>query len=63
MSELVSTHIRNTVGKLALPHLSETIREHTRRAGEGKMGYLDALSPWCCPKNWPSRLRRQLRRT
>ncbi|MGV2919617.1 ATP-binding protein [Streptomyces alfalfae] len=43
MSELVSTRIRNTAGKLGLPHLAETIREHTRRADEGKMGYLDFL--------------------
>ncbi|MFI1760432.1 AAA family ATPase, partial [Streptomyces sp. NPDC020571] len=27
MSELVSTRIRNTAGKLGLPHLAETIRE------------------------------------
>ncbi|SEQ96087.1 ATP-binding protein [Streptomyces radiopugnans] len=43
MSELVSTRIRNTAGKLGLPHLAETINEYTRRAGEGKMGYLDFL--------------------
>ncbi|MGW0220129.1 IS21-like element helper ATPase IstB [Streptomyces tendae] len=43
MSELVSTRIRNTAGKLGLPHLAETIREYTRRADEGKMGYLDFL--------------------
>ncbi|MEV4190200.1 IS21-like element helper ATPase IstB [Streptomyces toxytricini] len=43
MSELVSTRIRNTAGKLGLPHLAETIRECTRRADEGKMGYLDFL--------------------
>ncbi|MFD5107840.1 IS21-like element helper ATPase IstB [Streptomyces cinereoruber] len=40
MSELVSTRIRNTAGKLGLPHLAETINEYTRRADEGKMGYL-----------------------
>jgi DNA replication protein DnaC len=43
LSELVSTRIRNTAGKLGLPHLAETIREYTRRADEGKMGYLDFL--------------------
>ncbi|MFE0868574.1 IS21-like element helper ATPase IstB [Streptomyces rochei] len=43
MSELVSTRIRNTAGKLGLPHLAETIREYTRRADEGRMGYLDFL--------------------
>ncbi|MEV7282407.1 IS21-like element helper ATPase IstB [Streptomyces sp. NPDC093111] len=43
MSELVSTRIRNTAGKLGLQHLAETIREYTRRADEGKMGYLDFL--------------------
>ncbi|MFI8308975.1 IS21-like element helper ATPase IstB [Streptomyces sp. NPDC085927] len=43
MSELVSTRIRNTAGKLGLPHLAETINEYTRRADEGKMGYLDFL--------------------
>ncbi|MEU6626100.1 IS21-like element helper ATPase IstB [Streptomyces litmocidini] len=35
--------MRNTAGKLGLPHLAETIREYTRRADEGKMGYLDFL--------------------
>ncbi|MCX5233460.1 IS21-like element helper ATPase IstB [Streptomyces sp. NBC_00233] len=43
MSELVSTRMRNTAGKLGLPHLAETINEYTRRADEGKMGYLDFL--------------------
>ncbi|MFJ9662689.1 IS21-like element helper ATPase IstB [Streptomyces griseoflavus] len=43
MSELVSTRIRNTAGKLGLPHLAETINEYTRRADEEKMGYLDLL--------------------
>lgn len=43
MSELVSTRIRNTAGKLGLPHLTETISEYIRRADEGKMGYLDFL--------------------
>jgi DNA replication protein DnaC len=43
LSELVSTRIRNTAGKLGLPHLAETINEYTRRADEGKMGYLDFL--------------------
>ncbi|MER6218868.1 IS21-like element helper ATPase IstB [Streptomyces sp. NPDC001674] len=43
MSELVSTRVRNTAGKLGLPHLAEAIREYTRRADEGKMGYLDFL--------------------
>ncbi|MEV5091554.1 IS21-like element helper ATPase IstB [Streptomyces griseoincarnatus] len=43
MSELDSTRIRNTAGKLGLPHLAETINEYTRRADEGKMGYLDFL--------------------
>ncbi|ARF59804.1 IS21-like element helper ATPase IstB [Streptomyces gilvosporeus] len=43
MSELVSTRIRTTAGKLGLPHLAETINEYTRRADEGKMGYLDFL--------------------
>nr|WP_203587862.1 hypothetical protein [Actinospica acidiphila] len=53
MSELVSTRIRNTAGKLGLPHLAETINEYARRADEGKMGYLD-FSTWCCPRNWLS---------
>ncbi len=43
MSELVSTRIRSTAGKLGLPHLAETISEYIRRADEGKMGYLDFL--------------------
>jgi DNA replication protein DnaC len=43
LSELVSTRIRNTAGKLGLPHLAETINEYTRRADEGKVGYLDFL--------------------
>lgn len=43
MSGLVSTRIRNTAGKFGLPHLAETINEYTRRADEGKMGYLDFL--------------------
>ncbi|WP_432190634.1 IS21-like element helper ATPase IstB [Streptomyces sp. Tue6028] len=43
MSELVSTRIRSTAGKLGLPHLTETINEYIRRADEGKMGYLDFL--------------------
>ncbi|MEV0038245.1 IS21-like element helper ATPase IstB [Streptomyces sp. NPDC050804] len=43
MSELVSTRIRTTAGKLGLPHLAETINEYTRRADEAKMGYLDFL--------------------
>lgn len=43
MSELVSTRIRTTAGKLGLPHLTETINEYIRRADEGKMGYLDFL--------------------
>ena len=43
MSELVSTRIRTTAGKLGLPHLAETINEYTRRADEGKLGYLDFL--------------------
>lgn len=42
-SELVSTRIRNTAGKLGLPHLAETINEYARRADEGKLGYLDFL--------------------
>lgn len=43
MSELVSTRIRTTAGKLGLPHLAETINEYIRRADEAKMGYLDFL--------------------
>ncbi|CAL9675693.1 IS21 family transposase ISChy4 [Streptomyces sp. enrichment culture] len=43
MSELVSTRIRSTAGKLGLPHLTETINEYIRRADEAKMGYLDFL--------------------
>jgi DNA replication protein DnaC len=43
LSELVSTRIRTTASKLGLPHLTETINEYTRRADEGKMGYLDFL--------------------
>ncbi|MFI9781124.1 IS21-like element helper ATPase IstB [Streptomyces sp. NPDC051956] len=43
MSELVSTRIRSTAGKLGLPHLTETLKEYIRRADEGKMGYLDFI--------------------
>ncbi|KOT62918.1 MULTISPECIES: IS21-like element helper ATPase IstB [Streptomyces] len=43
MSELVSTRIRSTAGKLGLPHLAETVNEYARRADEGKLGYLDFL--------------------
>lgn len=43
MSELVSTRIRTTAGKLGLPHLTETINEYIRRADEGKICYLDFL--------------------
>ncbi|MFB6716855.1 MULTISPECIES: IS21-like element helper ATPase IstB [unclassified Streptomyces] len=43
MSELVSTRIRNTAGKLGLPHLTETLNEYIRRADEGRMGYLDFI--------------------
>ncbi|MGW1507087.1 IS21-like element helper ATPase IstB [Streptomyces mirabilis] len=43
MSELVSTRIRTTAGKLGLPHLTETINEYIRWADQGKMGYLDFL--------------------
>ncbi|MBT2363764.1 IS21-like element helper ATPase IstB [Streptomyces sp. ISL-10] len=43
MSELVSTRIRSTAGKLGLPHLTETLNEYIRRADEGKMGYLDFI--------------------
>ncbi|MEO3853199.1 IS21-like element helper ATPase IstB [Streptomyces sp. B8F3] len=43
MSELTSTRIRTTAAKLGLPHLAETINEYTRRADEGKLGYLDFL--------------------
>lgn len=43
MSELTGNRIRTTATKLGLPHLAETINEYTRRADEGKMGYLDFL--------------------
>lgn len=43
MSELVSTRVRSAAGKLGLFHLAETIREYTRWADEGKLGYLDFL--------------------
>ncbi|MFJ9718515.1 IS21-like element helper ATPase IstB [Streptomyces sp. NPDC101213] len=43
MSELVSTRIRTTAGKLGLPHLAEALNQYARRADEAKMGYLDFL--------------------
>ncbi|WTZ55271.1 ATP-binding protein [Streptomyces sp. NBC_01387] len=43
MSELTGNRIRTTATKLGLPYLAETINEYTRRADEGKMGYLDFL--------------------
>lgn len=43
MSELTGTRIRTTAAKLGLPHLAEAINEFTRRADEGKLGYLDFL--------------------
>ncbi|MEU9175249.1 IS21-like element helper ATPase IstB [Streptomyces sp. NPDC048420] len=43
MSELVSTRIRTTAGKLGLPHLAEALNQYAQRADEAKMGYLDFL--------------------
>ncbi|MFE9859043.1 IS21-like element helper ATPase IstB [Streptomyces sp. NPDC005780] len=43
MSELVSTRIRNTAGKLGLPHLAEALTQYAQRADEAKMGYLDFI--------------------
>ncbi|MFF7242195.1 IS21-like element helper ATPase IstB [Streptomyces collinus] len=43
MSELVSTRIRTTAGKLGLPHLAEALNPYAQRADEAKMGYLDFL--------------------
>ncbi|MFF8646453.1 IS21-like element helper ATPase IstB [Streptomyces sp. NPDC015345] len=42
MSELVSTRIRTTAGKLGLPHLAEALNQYAQR-DEAKMGYLDFL--------------------
>lgn len=38
MSELVSTRIRNTAGKLGLPHLAEALTQYAQRADKAKMG-------------------------
>ena len=43
MSELVTSRIRATAGKLGLPHLAETLAGHLERAGTAQMGYLDFL--------------------
>lgn len=43
MSELVSSRIRTTAGKLGLPHLAEALNQYAARADEGKMGYLEFL--------------------
>ncbi|GAA3596169.1 IS21-like element helper ATPase IstB [Streptomyces osmaniensis] len=43
MSELVSTRVRTTAGKLGLPHLAEALSQYTQRADEAKMGYLDFI--------------------
>ncbi|MBO3682944.1 IS21-like element helper ATPase IstB [Streptomyces sp. NEAU-YJ-81] len=43
MSELTSTRIRTTAGKLGLPHLAEALNQYIQRADEAKMGYLDLL--------------------
>lgn len=43
MSELVSTRIRNTAGKLGLPHLAEALTQYAQWADEAKMGYLDFI--------------------
>jgi hypothetical protein len=43
LSELVSTRIRTTAGKLGLPHLAEALNQYAQRADEAKMGYLDFL--------------------
>ncbi|MFC8277055.1 IS21-like element helper ATPase IstB [Streptomyces sp. NPDC057271] len=43
MSELVSTRIRNTAGKLGLPHLAEALTQYAQRADEAKLGYLDFI--------------------
>ncbi|MFF7987160.1 hypothetical protein ACFZDK_50190 [Streptomyces sp. NPDC007901] len=65
MSELVSTRIRSTVGKLGLSHLAEAINEYIRRTDEGKMGYLDpqrtvvsltTAARAACTPPWPGSL-------
>ena len=43
MSELVTSRIRATAGKLGLPHLAEALPGHVERADTAKMGYLDFL--------------------
>jgi DNA replication protein DnaC len=43
LSELVSSRIRTTAGKLGLPHLTEALNQYAARADEGKMGYLEFL--------------------
>ncbi|WTX60468.1 ATP-binding protein [Streptomyces sp. NBC_00648] len=43
MSELVSTRIRTTAGKLGLPHLAEALTQYAQRADEAKLGYLDFI--------------------
>jgi DNA replication protein DnaC len=43
VSELVTSRIRATAGKLGLPHLAETLAGHLERAGTAQMGYLDFL--------------------
>ena len=40
MSELVSTCIRATTGKLGLPHVAEALNQYVQRADEAKAGRL-----------------------
>jgi DNA replication protein DnaC len=43
VSELVTSRIRATAGKLGLPRLAEVLAGHVERADTAKMGYLDFL--------------------
>jgi DNA replication protein DnaC len=43
VSELVTTRIRATAAKLGLPHLTECLTDHLKRADAASMGYLDFL--------------------
>jgi len=52
LSELVSTCIRATTGKLGLPHVAEALNQYVQRADEAKTGRL-GLPTWCFPRNWP----------
>ncbi|MFE4825162.1 IS21-like element helper ATPase IstB [Streptomyces sp. NPDC056704] len=43
MSELTSSRIRATAGKLGLPHLAEALNQYIQRADKAKMGYLELI--------------------